>query len=258
MCRFRRPAHLKYPVHFIEGSLAKKYTSSLITVQTKHILAGIRRDFYSFLSSTYIHIPEKKILEFAWGPAVELIEFPQDGSEDSIQHIDKGLKLITSYGSKNGLLDEKVLTDLSRDWTRLFRGVEKEGILPPYESLYRTGKLQEKPSREIHRLFSEMGIRIPDEWHQPPDYVGVELDFMRLLCSRELEAYEKQDAKALSETLHQEQAFVENHLGAWVPQFCEKMFSEAREDYFRGLARLTAGLIAYDRIHTKNRISGVA
>jgi len=102
-----------------------------------------------------------------------------------------------------------------------------------------------------------MGIRIPDEWHQPPDYIGVELDFMRLLCSKELEAYEKQEANILSETFHAEQSFVENHLGVWVPQFCEKMSSEAGEDYFRGLAHLTVGLIGYDRIHIKNSTSRI-
>jgi TorA maturation chaperone TorD len=237
--------------------MKKGKANMALSVETCRSLARCRGDLYNLLSTAYIRIPARETLELGWKPAVDLLRFPREESKEALQRVDKGLNLIRSYDSSGGVLEEKTLTNLSRDWTRLFRGVEKKGILPPYESLYRTGKLQEKPSREIHRLFSQMGIRVPDEWHQPPDYIGVELDFMRLLCSKELEAYEKQETDILSGTLHAEQSFVENHLGVWVPQFCEKMFSQAEEDYFRGLAHLTVGLIKYDRIHTKNSTSKI-
>ena len=235
--------------------MKKGSANTALSVEGCLALAKCRGDMYSLLSSAYLHIPAGETIELGWKPAVDLLGFPQGESKEPLRRVDKGLRLIKPYSSGGRIPEEKTLTNLSRDWTRLFRGVEKKGILPPYESLYRTGKLQEKPSREIHRLFSQMGIRVPDEWHQPPDYIGVELDFMRLLCSKELEAYEKQGANFLSETLHAEHSFVENHLGVWVPPFCEKMFLEAEEDYFRGLAHLTVGLIGYDRIHIKNRVS---
>jgi TorA maturation chaperone TorD len=235
--------------------MKKGTPGTALSVETCRSLARCRGDLYNLLSSVYLHLPARETLELGWKPAVDLLGFPQGESKEPLQRVDKGLRLIKPYSSGGSVLEGRTLTNLSRDWTRLFRGVEKKGILPPYESLYRTGKLQEKPSREIHRLFSQMGIRVPDEWHQPPDYIGVELDFMRLLCSKELEAYEKQGANILSETLHAEQSFVENHLGVWVPQFCEKMFLEAEEDYFRGVSHLTVGLIGYDRIHIKNRVS---
>lgn len=227
----------------------------MTTVETQQTLARIRRDFYSLLSSAYIHIPEKKTLELKWEAAAELFRFPQEGGEEALRQIDKGLKLIKPYASRKNVIDEKILIDISKDWTRLFRGVERDGILPPYESLYRTGKLQEKPAREIHRLFSQMGIRVPDEWHQPQDYIGVELDFMRLLCSRELEAYEKQEKKSIVEVVKTETSFVHHHVGAWASKFCEKMGKQAREDYYRGIAQLTIGLIEYDRSYTKKRLS---
>jgi TorA maturation chaperone TorD len=230
--------------------MKKGNADTFLSDETCRSLARCRGDLYHLLSAVYIHIPEKKTLEFAWKPAVELLSFPREGGEEALQHIDKGLKLIKSYGSRNNLLDEKTVTNLSKDWTRLFRGVERDGILPPYESLYRTGKLQEKPAREIHRLFSQMGIRVPDEWHQPQDYIGVELDFMRLLCFREFEACEKQEKKSIVEAVKAEKSFVEHHLGAWTSNFCKKMGGQAREDYFRGIAKLTIGLIEYDRVYT--------
>jgi TorA maturation chaperone TorD len=221
-----------------------------LSLSKKRILKGC-----SLLSSAYIHIPEKKTLELKWEAAAELLRFPQEGGEEALRQIDKGLKLIKPYASRKNVIDEKILIDISKDWTHLFRGVERDGILPPYESLYRTGKLQEKPARKIHRLFSQMGIRVPDEWHQPPDYIGVELDFMRLLCSGELEAYEKQEKKSIVEVVAAEKSFVEHHLGMWVSEFCKKMAEQAREDYYRGVARLTIGLVEYDRSYTKKHFS---
>jgi TorA maturation chaperone TorD len=211
-------------------------------------LAEYRSNLYALLSSIYIQIPERKTLSIHWEPALKLHGFPQKGVEKSLQEIEEGLRLIKDYISRENLSCEEHLVNLSKEWTRLFRGVDiKKGPLPPYESLYRTGRLQEKPAQEINRLFSRMGIRVPEEWHQPPDYVGVELDFMHLLCEKEQRAREKMEMDALREVMEVERSFIEDHLWQWVPLFCEKMLEHAHEDYYRGIARLTIGLVAYDR-----------
>ena len=100
-----------------------------------------------------------------------------------------------------------------------------------------------------------MGIRVPEEWHQPPDYIGVELDFMRLLCEKELGHRNNSQLKALREVLDEEKAFLEDHLGLWVPDFCKRMLEEAREDYYRGIAHLTLGLVAFDRLWVPRLLS---
>jgi TorA maturation chaperone TorD len=205
-------------------------------------LAEYRSNLYTILSSIYIQIPEKKTLFINWEPAYKLLEFPQRGAEKSLKEIEEGLRLIRDYVSRKNLSEEETLVNLSKDWTRLLRGVDIKGPLPPYESLYRAGRLQEKPAQEIYRLFSKMGIRVPEEWHQPSDYIGVELDFMHLLCEKE-----RREVGALGEVMEVERAFIEDHLGQWVPLFCEKMLQHANEDYYRGIARLTIGLVAYDR-----------
>lgn len=173
-----------------------------------------------------------------------MLESRNEEAKGALRQIETGVKEITALFTKRPL-DEKRLTAISKDWTYLFRGVDRQGILPPYESLYRTGKLQEKPAREVHRLFYKMGVRVPDEWHQPPDYIGVELDYMRLLCSKEAEA------DSPFEMVEAERLFIDKHLGLWATTFCEKMLEQAQEDYFRGIARVTASLIEYDRIYLK-------
>lgn len=216
--------------------------------ETYRDLAGHRSILYGLLSSVYIHIPNGKTLKMDWEPAFKLLEFPGQGAEGAQKEIEKGLRLIRDYASKKDLHLEKYLINLSKDWTHLFRGVDTKGLPPPYESVYRIGRLQEKASQEIHRLFAKMGIRIPEEWHQPPDYIGVELDFMRFLCKKERETWERQRLDSVYEVLEEENSFLENHLGLWISIFCEKVVKEAREDFFIGTARLTKGLVEYDRV----------
>jgi putative dimethyl sulfoxide reductase chaperone len=224
--------------------MAKSHQPAL---ETLHALSKIRRDLYGLLSSAYIQIPEKTIFELKWEPAVELLRYPQEGSEKVFKEIQKGLNLVKPYGPEKDRIDE-TLGNLSRDWTRLFRGVDRDGMLPPYESLYRPERLRKKPAQEINRLFSGMGIQVPEEWHQPSDYIGVELDFMRLLCEKELRLRNAGERNTLREAVEAENSFLEDHLALWVPIFCKRMLDEAREAYYLGIANLTSGLVGFDRL----------
>jgi TorA maturation chaperone TorD len=210
-------------------------------------LAEYRSNFYALLSSIYIQIPGRKTLSLDWEPALKLIGFPQEGAEKSLQEIEEGLRLIKEYVSRENISCDEGLVNLSKDWTHLFRGVDIKGPLPPYESLYRTDRLQKKPVQEINRFFSKMGVQVPEEWHQPSDYIGVELDFMRLLCAKERESWEEEQLDSVLKITEIEKSFLENHLGLWIPIFCKKMMEQAKKDFYKGIARLTQGLIGYDQ-----------
>ena len=212
-------------------------------------LAAHRSDFYGLLSSIYIQIPSRNSIELLWKPATSILEYPQEGTEEALKAIGAGLRFIRTYGTDKHGISDQILIGLSKDWTHLFRGVDLKGPLPPYESLFVTGRFQSEPSQQIHRLFSGMGIRIPEEWHQPPDYIGVELDFIRLLCEKELSAWKWKQGDSLKEVVEMERSFLENHLSTWVPDFCEKMQAQACEDFYRGVALLTKGLIKYDAVY---------
>src|SRR5512139_2800336 len=103
--------------------MKKGNVKTFLSLEACRALARCRGDLYSLLSSAYIHVPAKKTLELKWKPAIELLRFSQEESKEALRYIDKGLNLIRSYDPGKGGLEEKTLTDLSRDWTRLFRGV---------------------------------------------------------------------------------------------------------------------------------------
>ena len=78
---------------------------------------------------------------------------------------------------------------------------------------------------------------------------------MRLLCERERQGREKMEMDGLRQVLEIEKSFLEEHLALWVPIFCEKMLQQAHEDYYRGVARLTTGLVAYDGTYVRTILS---
>lgn len=209
-------------------------------------IAYYRSMIYGTLSHFYIYIPDQKITSIDWKTSFYLLENPINETETIIKEIEDGAKILINFTSKN--FTKESLLNLLKEWTRILRGIDIKGPLPPYESVYLTGRLQNKPAQEIYHLFLKMGVNIPEEWHQPPDYIGVELDFMRLLCERELEAWKIENLNLVKETFLTENSFIKNHIGSWVPDFCETMKKEARLKYFKGIARLTKGMIEYDKV----------
>lgn len=222
------------------------------TMENHRDLAEVRSNLYGLLSSVYIYIPDEKTFSINWESAANLLGYPHEGTGEPLKEIEKGLKSVRDSVSKDEIPLSKSIISLQKDWTRLLRGVDKEGPLPPYESVYRTGRLQEKPAQKVYRLFSRMGIHVPDQWRQPLDYIGVELDFMRLLCQKEQEPLEKRRSDLVHEIVNVENSFLENHLCLWIFNFCGEMVKHAHEDFYRGIARLTMGLVKYDRIWTSH------
>lgn len=213
-------------------------------------LAYYRSKIYGNLAYSYIYPPNEKIVELDWQLKLQIFMNHINNYKEIVSEIEESLKLITN------LLFEKITNDslynILKEWTRLFRGVDRRGSIPPYESVFHTGRLQGKSAQQIYRLFSKMGITIPEEWHQPPDYIGVELDFMRLICENEMDAWEKNDIKLAKESLHIENSFIENHLGSWIGIFYENIKGYLKENYFRGIARLTKCIVEYDKILIPN------
>lgn len=108
--------------------------------------------------------------------------------------------------------------------------------LTPYESVFRDSRVLEDgrevrgltfgPSTdEVMRYYGLAGAEISDRYDELPDHVGLEVEFMRLLCEREEEALNRGDV-ALARRIRETQAgFLNRHLAAWSPD----LVARARE-----------------------------
>jgi TorA maturation chaperone TorD len=210
-------------------------------------LADSRLSVYNLLAALYLELPDEKLVGSIFDPGFgqKLKEVTSIYKTGKIQ---EGLGLIGNFiTSFSNQPHAEILRCIAVDRTRLFRGVsENYSPPPPYESIYRENRLMGESTSEVSLLYSRFQVNIPEDRNEPPDYLGIELDFMRFLCASEKEAWENSDPFRAMELSQAGIDFLKDHLIQWVPRYCDAMFGKAELDFYRGLARFTAGFLEYD------------
>lgn len=132
---------------------------------------------------------------------------------------------------------------LAVEHTRLFGGISEEyGPPPPYESMWREGRLMGESTVAVAQAFAAADYR-PDARFAPCDHIVEELRFMAALCGAEACATDVVSASALRT---QQQAFLEGHLAAWAGAYCERLAAATPVPVYRALARVCATLVVQD------------
>jgi TorA maturation chaperone TorD len=110
---------------------------------------------------------------------------------------------------------EEALADHARLFVNGLDGV----VAPPYASWYLDGKLFGPSVQWVERAYAEHGIEPAPDAGEPPDYIGVELEFMLFLERHALAASTTRDDAALLAVVDHERHFVLNHVALWLPAF---------------------------------------
>jgi len=222
-------------------------TNESITVDEFQQLARSRSKFYGFLSSLYVQIPND---EFAGSLLSDkFLSFLRSiASSDVVSgEMKEGLRVIEGFieKTKDGPRS-KLAEELAVDWTRLLRGLKRGyGPPPPYESVYREGSEQDgrQTIGDVTKTYREAGAGMGDQSGQRADYIGIELDFMRYLAEKEIERWKKSEYEEAVKYLRLEENFLGKHMIQWIPKFCDTVLTEARTDFYKGVARLTKGFL---------------
>jgi len=134
---------------------------------------------------------------------------------------------------------------LGVDRTRLYRGVSPAyGPPPPCEAVW-NGQTSDTATvlKALADVYVAAGMAMSSDARERLDYIGIELEFLRMLALRELEAWEAgQEANAKS-LLRQQSKFVGEHLVHWVPAFVERALTQAETDFYRGHMRMLLGFL---------------
>ena len=129
--------------------------------------------------------------------------------------------------------------DLSREFTWLFRGTSRsESPTPPYESLYRDGQLYSSTTTEVRRGYLAAGVDVDDgESNEPPDHLGIELQFLALLCEYAADP----DAGELSRSRARDaqEWFLDDHLLTWIVGLRGQVLQADPPEFYRALLDLT-------------------
>ncbi len=219
-------------------------------------LSEFRGRIYGFLSLVCLQVPSHDFVNRLLGDEVSslLSTFPFDTGLP--QEMEEGLKDIQRFiRTFSGQAVEDVHQSLSVEYTRLFRGIRSGyGPPPPYESVYSSESqaLMGRAAFEVQREYAKAGVGTPAEYNEPPDYIGLEFDFMRFLAEKEAESWEKEECDRALGYLNKERDFLGKHILKWVPGFCDKVIEMAELDFYRGTAKMTRGFITddYERVES--------
>ena len=126
------------------------------------------------------------------------------------------------------------------DYTRLFLG-PMHIIAKPYGSVWleRDKELMGDSTMAVQNLYREGGFDMDEEFHELPDHIAAELEFLYLLIYRENEARRDGKPEALQAKTALRKRFLDEHLGRWIGPFTAAVRAGAQSGFYRELAALT-------------------
>jgi TorA maturation chaperone TorD len=136
------------------------------------------------------------------------------------------------------------LVDLKADYAKLFSGPYTL-LAPPYGSVYLDGerKVMGDSTVVVRGIYRRAGVDISGDFHDAPDHIAAELEFMYFLIFKEVEALNESDVGRAIDFLNQQKAFLRDYLLAWVPEFTEKVEEVAETEFYKSLARATRAFL---------------
>lgn len=131
---------------------------------------------------------------------------------------------------------------LAAERTRLCRGTDPAGPLPPYEAYWRPSSGDGAPSASVSAAYRATGARF-DAAVERDDYLGTELAFLAYLAAGECAAHSEGDDVRAAETQAVRASFSAEHAGAWAGAFCAAALPHCRTPFFKGAFALLDDLL---------------
>jgi TorA maturation chaperone TorD len=219
-------------------------------------VARPRAEVYALLLRIFARLPDRGLLE----------ELASQGFRDFLSAccatgtatLREGAALVEWYFSDVLTNHEEkwVLNDLSVDRTRLLRAPWGKGLRPPYEHLYLAEGDRMATIHAVTDSYRKAGLLPEDGFGDSPDYLGVELDFVYQLSLTEVRIHATgQDPASILEHQH---AFLVQHLGRWVGDFCREAKESAGTALYQGFLGILEAFIAIEMEYLRNAVSAVS
>lgn len=139
------------------------------------------------------------------------------------------------------------IEDIALDHARLFVGPFAL-LAPPFGSVYleRERRLMADSTQAVERFYREAGLELAEGFNGTPDHIAAELELMHVLVIQALDALTRGELDRSQQCARQQEAFLERHLAAWVPEFSRSIEEHAGTGFYRGLAAATRMFIQGD------------
>jgi TorA maturation chaperone TorD len=161
--------------------------------------------------------------------------------------------LLTRACPSAALFSEKMATSVMQydeeellvEYARLFVG-PNELLAPPYGSVYleEGRKVMGESTARVMEFYKAAGLSMDEQFHNLPDHITAEMEFMYSLAYHEVEALEKDDREKAAYFLNRQETFLRNFLGPWIAPFCDKITQGTENEFYLALAGCLATFIS--------------
>ena len=137
--------------------------------------------------------------------------------------------------------------NLKIDYARLFVGPFNL-LAPPYGSVFVEGerRVMGASTADVQKRYQVAGLDVATGFKDAPDHIAAELEFMHFLIFKAMEAANQGDVNGIITCFLNQQSFLKDHLGAWLPEFTCKIVDNAKTSFYQNLARATEAFIKED------------
>lgn len=122
--------------------------------------------------------------------------------------------------------------------------------LVPYESFYTRDDqmIESGGDNPVVELYNELDFRVELDAARvvSADHIGVELEFMYMLCMAQQKALAAEDKEGLCELLQVQRAFLKEHLLEWAPLFLINAKRESRTPLYHDGSELALEFLLSD------------
>ena len=137
------------------------------------------------------------------------------------------------------------LHDLQVEYTYLFINTVPHVPAPPYASAYsRQGLLMGEQAEAVLLAYRQAGLTLAKDYHDLPDHLAAELEFLAWLGEQAVAACEADDEEQAQTWLSRQRVFLHEQVHSWLPEFCQRVEGAARMPFYRELARLAEPLLS--------------
>ena len=129
-------------------------------------------------------------------------------------------------------------------------GVEGEGTVSQYEVTYAPGTLVTNTDRiaDIAGFYRAFGLDLSEDERDRADALPTQLEFCQHLALSRAVLTESGD-DGVEIVTDATAAFLEDHLGRWIPRFVDEVRDEVDEPYYHALVDLLEAVVAMDVDH---------
>lgn len=177
------------------------------------------KEFYRLFSLLF-HRPDREIVRYLRSGFVEDIQFL------GVEAVAGFSRFVDAHREKD---DEAFYYLLAVEYTRLFVNAVPRVPCPPYESVYREGATMGESTIAVLSRYQEGGLEVQRNFHDLPDHVAVELEFLHYLLTKgDTQAHDR---------------FVREHSSRWVSAFSSAVADNDRIGFYRHAAAILDRMI---------------